>query len=301
MNVAEYLQHIGIEDKVLPPTLETLNRLQVAHLSKVPFENLDMFGGERRQIDLINVYNKIVKENRGGICCELNGLYCWLLRQLGFDVEAIEGRPYIVDQDDFFGPMSHILMLVNLDGKTYTTDVAYGKHSCLRPLLLEEKLVQEQENGIYRFRRIDPTDQNVLYLEEKWLDSLDAEGKIVPVSETNPHYCASVHRTEGWNILYKLYIDKFYELEDFKSAFDFFQDQPDNFFRANNFASLRSEETVLNLHGNCLTQIDFKRCPDGLTQRRTKTQLDSDAINDVIRKRFGVEPPKAFVPKADGK
>ena len=34
-----------------------------------------------------DMFNKIVSRKRGGYCFELNGLFSWLLRSLGFEVQ----------------------------------------------------------------------------------------------------------------------------------------------------------------------------------------------------------------------
>lgn len=44
--ILRYLDRIGLRDAVPPPpTLETLRRLQSAHLLHVPYENLDLLRG----------------------------------------------------------------------------------------------------------------------------------------------------------------------------------------------------------------------------------------------------------------
>jgi arylamine N-acetyltransferase len=48
------------------------------------------------------LYDKIVRRRRGGFCYELNGLFAWLLRQLGFTVTLLSAR--VAQADGDFSP-----------------------------------------------------------------------------------------------------------------------------------------------------------------------------------------------------
>jgi N-hydroxyarylamine O-acetyltransferase len=119
----KYLQRIGFEHPI-KPDLETLDRLVKAHLSSVPFENLDQQMRVPVSTALPEVYNKLVLRRRGGWCFELNGLFGWLLGKLGFDVTMLAG---------FVGPDKpspdtvgdHMFLLVNCDGP-WIVDVGFG-------------------------------------------------------------------------------------------------------------------------------------------------------------------------------
>ena len=85
MNVDTYLKRIGYSQPIRPDRA-TLDGLVQAHLYNVPFENLDQQIGVWVSAELDRVYEKIVHRNRGGWCFELNGLFGWLLKEIGFDV-----------------------------------------------------------------------------------------------------------------------------------------------------------------------------------------------------------------------
>ncbi|MBL8045525.1 MAG: arylamine N-acetyltransferase, partial [Anaerolineales bacterium] len=93
MNADLYLQRIGYTGS-LTPTAETLRGLHRAHLYNVPFENLDIALGRPIILEETKLFEKIVRQHRGGFCYELNGLFAWLLRQLGFSVEMLNARVY---------------------------------------------------------------------------------------------------------------------------------------------------------------------------------------------------------------
>src|SRR5205085_8232372 len=94
--VQAYLDRIGY-DGPTEPGLITLTGLQRAHMLSVPFENLDVHLGRRLVLDPAANFEKIVGRRRGGWCFELNGLFGWLLEQLGFDVTLLGSRVDIGD------------------------------------------------------------------------------------------------------------------------------------------------------------------------------------------------------------
>ena len=63
--------------------------LHEAHLLAVPFENLDIHLGREIVLDVASLWTKIIEQNRGGFCYELNGLFALLLRALGFQVDML--------------------------------------------------------------------------------------------------------------------------------------------------------------------------------------------------------------------
>ncbi len=94
MDAGRYLARIGLDpNTVTRPDLETLARLQRAHATTVPFENLDIVGrcveASRIVLSVPRLYEKVVERRRGGYCFELNGLFHWLLDDLGYDVDRI--------------------------------------------------------------------------------------------------------------------------------------------------------------------------------------------------------------------
>ncbi|XP_035382176.1 apolipoprotein O, b isoform X2 [Electrophorus electricus] len=91
MDFQKYLTRIGCSGPC-PPTIETLRTIHLNHLLTVPFEDLTIHMGERVSLELPSLYEKIVLKNRGGFCYENNGLFSWLLIQLGFDVDILAAQ-----------------------------------------------------------------------------------------------------------------------------------------------------------------------------------------------------------------
>ncbi len=114
MDVAAYLQRIGY-DGPCKPTAEVLRQLHRAHMLAVPFENLDIPLGRPIVLSLPLLFEKIVQRRRGGFCYELNGLFAWLLQEIGFSLTMHSARVFSEGRP---GPdFDHMLLLVGTDEK----------------------------------------------------------------------------------------------------------------------------------------------------------------------------------------
>ena len=150
MNTEKYLERIGL-DCAPTHTLDFLSRLQLAHVTTVPYENLDIINGIPLELSPDALYNKVVERRRGGYCFELNALFANLLRSLGFSVRDYLGR-YLKGEEGI--PLRrHRIIGVILDGIEYILDVGLGQSGPRMPLRLEEGVLQEQLGESYRFER----------------------------------------------------------------------------------------------------------------------------------------------------
>jgi N-hydroxyarylamine O-acetyltransferase len=119
-------------------------------MRSVPFENLDI--GLKRPIRLTEatLWEKIIIQKRGGFCYELNGLFAWLLQQIGFDVTYLNARVYNREGKpgiDF----DHLALLVKIPDQAsrWLVDVGFGD-SFTEPLNFEER--DEQPQGFRSYR-----------------------------------------------------------------------------------------------------------------------------------------------------
>jgi len=79
----------------LKPTLQVLNDLHRLSSFHIPFENFDVHLKGLVSLDKEDIFNKIILNNRGGYCYELNGLFYDLLAHLGFKVQYIDEHKVI--------------------------------------------------------------------------------------------------------------------------------------------------------------------------------------------------------------
>jgi N-hydroxyarylamine O-acetyltransferase len=173
----------------------------------VPFENLDIQLGIPIVFSVPSFYEKIVTRRRGGFCYELNGLFAWLLAELGFEVALLSGR--VVSSGQLSPEFDHLLLLVEQDGQ-WIADVGFGD-SCLSPLRLDPALGDEQNGsgysiahaeGIWTVRRLRGEvweSQYVVSLTSRRLDEFAARNRFQQTSPeshfTRSTICSLATRT----------------------------------------------------------------------------------------------------------
>lgn len=149
MDIALYLNRIHYRGSVAA-TREALCDLQRAHMLSVPFENLDIVPLHTPiRLDEQALYDKIVRRRRGGFCYELNGMFAWLLRQVGYRVTYLNAR--VAGRDGRIGPdFDHLALLVQppLGGGHWLADVGFGD-SFVEPLDFAEA---EHIEGLRAYR-----------------------------------------------------------------------------------------------------------------------------------------------------
>ena len=146
MDVKTYLQRINLEivDSI---NLNFLKKLQKNHLLNIPFENLDIHIGRPIDLDIEKISNKILHNNRGGFCYELNGIFCELLISLGYNAHYISAS--VFNKEHGFGPeLDHMAILVQLENLEYLVDVGFGRFT-LEPLKLVIGVEQKDKWYLY--------------------------------------------------------------------------------------------------------------------------------------------------------
>jgi N-hydroxyarylamine O-acetyltransferase len=118
-----YLERI-VYTGIINVTDEVLMRLHKKHVYQIPFENLDVYYKRIFNLDIGNVYEKVINDKRGGFCYELNLLFNWLLTQIGFTSRIIASR--IFNEDGTVGPEFDHMSIYVKTGKEYLLDVGYG-------------------------------------------------------------------------------------------------------------------------------------------------------------------------------
>ena len=136
--------------------------LQQSHLSRVPFENLDIHAGKK--IGLKNNYEKIVIRRRGGFCYELNGLFYELLASLGFELQLVSARVYSRKLQEFGPVFDHVAIIATIGNEKYLVDVGFGEFS-YSPLKMEFDLLQQDRSGNFMITQFDKTHLSVGRME----------------------------------------------------------------------------------------------------------------------------------------
>lgn len=118
--LGELLQRIGLPDGVAPDR-DGLFAVHRAYLGAVPYEDLAVQLGETGPLDPEALTRRLLTDGRGGYCFELNTVFGWLLRELGFTVthhQAVVGGA---------GPTNHMVLRVDVDGEPWLADAGLGE------------------------------------------------------------------------------------------------------------------------------------------------------------------------------
>lgn len=143
----QYLNRIKLDD--CTPDLAGLTKLQEQHMENIPFENLDIVVGRNIALDHPHLFDKVVVKKRGGYCFELNTLYAELLKSLDFVPTPVLGRVWLSNPKKT-PPRNHLAHLVNLEGKTYITDVGFGGLMTRIPLDINVPSPVNDKDGLVR-------------------------------------------------------------------------------------------------------------------------------------------------------
>jgi N-hydroxyarylamine O-acetyltransferase len=134
-DLAAYFARIGYAGPTAP-TVATLDALALAHVSAIPFENLDVLLGRGVDLDPAAVEAKLIGARRGGYCFEQNSLLLHVLAALGFAVRPLSARVRIDRARDFTPARTHVFVRVDTDDGPYLCDVGIGAWSLTSSLRL---------------------------------------------------------------------------------------------------------------------------------------------------------------------
>ncbi|WP_299089627.1 arylamine N-acetyltransferase [uncultured Metabacillus sp.] len=185
-----YLNRIGYDGSV-DPSSAVLESLQECHVHTVPYENFDILEKIPLSLEIQDLYDKIVIRRRGGYCFELNALFGWLLKELGYQVIDCFAR-FWRDEPNPPPMRRHHVLLVEAEGERYLCDVGVGGVAPRRPIKMIENLVQGQGSEFYKLKR-DSTYGWILCEQRQgkwnWLYSISEEPQLAIDFITTSYWC----------------------------------------------------------------------------------------------------------------
>ncbi|MDT0606018.1 arylamine N-acetyltransferase family protein [Croceitalea rosinachiae] len=215
----KYLQKINCSGN-LEPNLNNLKELQRHHLLNIPFENLDIHNNISIELSIDRIFDKVVNQNRGGFCYELNGLFYELLNAIGFDVKMISAR--VFNQDKGYGKeYDHLAIIAKINGIEYLTDIGFGEFT-FEPLRLQLETIQNDERGDFKIDKYENGYFRVNKIENK---------------KQTPEY---------------IFKNKKRKLTEFEEMSNYHQTSPNSHFTSKRLISLQTENGRITITGNKL-------------------------------------------------
>lgn len=180
--LSEYFRRIGYKGTA-EPTLENLQAIQAAQAYSIPFENFDISMGNPIVLRFGNLFDKLVKQKRGGYCYEVNALLNFALQSLGFKSSLCLAR-LMGDDGNILPESVHMVIIVELE-KRWLVDVGWGR-GFIHPFCLDTPT----EQFAYRIER--EGDGFIFYHKEKKLHRFTLDQFPLDFFETrNRHHQTS--------------------------------------------------------------------------------------------------------------
>ncbi|MGZ0746005.1 arylamine N-acetyltransferase family protein [Haloparvum sp. AD34] len=268
--VNAYLRRIGVDPATVEePDLDTLARLQRAHVTCVPFENLAIVGdpfvaddGPGVELSTAACYEKVVAAERGGYCFELNGLFHWLLDALGYDVDRVPAR--VTSDEGTSAPANHHGIVVDLDCR-YVVDVGMGVPVMRQPTPLDGAVRTDEVGVDWRIAECDRPDEafQSMYREPE---------------------------SDDWHVRY-VFSEEPCDLDYFRATNDFLQTAPESPFTGDPVVQIETEVGHRKLSGTTLTE----REGDAETER----SVPEAEWHETVAREFGLSVERAVAPASD--
>ncbi len=262
----DYLARINFarlsESELQNPSLKLLQALHEAHMLDVPFENLSIHYGQPIVLRNELLYDKIVRRRRGGFCYELNGMFAWLLRQLGYEVTLLSAE-VAESGGAFSAPYDHLALLVHqVDGADWLADVGFGD-SFRQPLRFQAELEQDGADGhTYRLRESQSRE-----------GTRDEQGLF-------PYWLVEQRGDTQWDPVYRFTLRP-HVLTDFTERCIYQQTSLDSHFTQKRICSLALPDGRISLSDlRLITTLDGKR-----DERMLSSE---DEYRTILAERFGI-------------
>ncbi|MGG3884573.1 arylamine N-acetyltransferase family protein [Brevibacillus panacihumi] len=256
---ALFRKRIGLPENS-PVTFENLDEVLERTAMAIPFENLSVIQQNGAGISEDRLIAKILQQNQGGLCYELNPLLYLFLKENGLDVALTNGVVYQNESQEYqrLG-RTHVAILLRHAGSTYLLDTGFGGNLPLKPVPLTGETISSF-NGEFRVRKEKSEHgDHVLELKLK-------------------------HKDADWRIGYAF--DSRIELPDL-SACNLIQkiiaEHPESPFNKTPLITKLTETGSLTL-----TNHSFTRWENG---SMTKEDVESESFSELAKKLFSISLP----------
>ena len=230
---------------------ETLSQLQKAHIAAIPYENIDILNNIPLSVNPQIIYKKVIENQRGGFCFELNGIFSELLESLGFKVTSYLSRFLLNRSEDIPIPTHRVLKVECVDG-VYIADVGTFVDAPRVALRFEKEVVQSDGFRSYVYRE-DTALGQVLYQQD------------LETGEMKRFYS---------------FMECPYYHDDFALPSFYTEKHPDSRFAKEFMISTKTDEEYFALYGNKLIRIKARNT--------VKQNVDEEDIDDVLAEFFNI-------------
>ena len=126
MDIQAIEHYLNIDaSKYNEPSLEALNYYIKRYMLTVPFENINVQNGVPISVEINDLYDKLINQQRGGFCYEMNHFFGTYLEEKGFTVYRMSAT--VEQPNGNRSPEgSHMSLVVPINDVNYVADVGFG-------------------------------------------------------------------------------------------------------------------------------------------------------------------------------
>jgi len=149
-------QYLAVLD-VTPsePSYDLLATLTQSHAAMFAFSSVGVRLKNDLPLDLHHLFERIVRDRRGGYCFEQNSLMFEVLQELGFKVDIKLAR--VIYGGDHLPGLTHRVTIATVDGYDYVVDVGFGALGPAFPVPLREPSTHSND-WTYRVHELHPSE-----------------------------------------------------------------------------------------------------------------------------------------------
>ena len=257
--VQAYLERLGF-DHAPAVSKEGLDALVRAHQMRIPFETVRLHRtGQTPSMNLDDIFDLVISQHQGGYCFELNKLFEYLLRALGFDARPIFCRS--VRGRETRMPLNHRGILVSLPQGDFFADVGFGGPMPAGALKLEFGTQQIIDGNAFF---AEPIDDDWWALERITRAGADLHDDERPSQrQTELEFCTATAEEQDFDMLNQVF-----------SA-------PGTLFRDHELANLRTSNGHIAFRDDVLTlRANGKK--------HTAELEDPQAVSAALKEHFGI-------------
>jgi len=164
-------KRLGIPcDKVI--AFENLNAVLEKAAKAIPFENLCIIENRTNEITKENLIKKILEQNEGGLCYELNSVLYFFLIENGFNTNLIRAIRYNYNSQKWSTMgKTHVANMIKHNGQFYIVDIGFWGNSPLKLVPVNGETVTSN-NGEFKVENINSEHgDSVFYIKLKHKDT----------------------------------------------------------------------------------------------------------------------------------
>ncbi|MBW0259328.1 arylamine N-acetyltransferase [Bacillus safensis] len=127
-----FLQKVGYEGKSI--TFKDLSVLLKKMAYTFPFENRSVLNKQSYALNQEGLKQHLLKENRGGLCYDLNPLLYYVLKEAGLSVQLLQGTVYNKEADTWAIDGTHVAIMLKHHNERFLIDAGFGVNLPLQPV-----------------------------------------------------------------------------------------------------------------------------------------------------------------------